>query len=553
MLKLEAHQLNFSSLLYNKIPKNHILKQINSAISLNFINELLKDSYCSGFGRPAKEPEMMMRILILQKLYNLSDERVIEELSVNLAYMWFIGINPDEETPHASLLSKFRTLRLKDVDLDEVICEIVKQCIDKKIIPDTTGISDDATHIEANTTRKTPERIMKHLARKIFKSIEKEDYEIPDYKQIEDTKEAKQIMKAYLETVIEENKENEKAKEAIKEAKEILSSPLFIEQKGIRSLIDKDARVGHKSKTEHFYGYKAEYCMTTDGELITAVDVNNGANVDGENFEALYNKTLKSGIKVKSFYGDKAYFKIKIIKKLEEENIKAYIPVSASAYKVDEELFKYNKDSDQWFCKNGNETIEVKTRNKNGYTQLRYKFEKEKCRTCPYRKECLGKARKIRKILEVSDKAPKYYEYSQFNKTQKFKEEYKKRARIEGKNAEMKRFHGLSRAKGYGLLAVSKQAKLTAIAVNLKKIAKLISLNFIKNKKKITKINIKIYLSNFFDYNLKISATFSVVSVRPHWHKILTTQDEVFHLFITSSPPIYGRNTSGTVILPSSL
>ena len=553
MLKLEAHQLNFSSLLYNKIPKNHILKQINSAISLNFINELLKDSYCSGFGRPAKEPEMMMRILILQKLYNLSDERVIEELSVNLAYMWFIGINPDEETPHASLLSKFRTLRLKDVDLDEVICEIVKQCIDKKIIPDTTGISDDATHIEANTTRKTPERIMKHLARKIFKSIEKENYEIPDYKQIEDTKEAKQIMKAYLETVIEENKENEKAKEAIKEAKEILSSPLFIEQKGIRSLIDKDARVGHKSKTEHFYGYKAEYCMTTDGELITAVDVNNGANVDGENFEALYNKTLKSGIKVKSFYGDKAYFKIKIIKKLEEENIKAYIPVSASAYKVDEELFKYNKDSDQWFCKNGNETIEVKTRNKNGYTQLRYKFEKEKCRTCPYRKECLGKARKIRKILEVSDKAPKYYEYSQFNKTQKFKEEYKKRARIEGKNAEMKRFHGLSRAKGYGLLAVSKQAKLTAIAVNLKKIAKLISLNFIKNKKKITKINIKIYLSNFFDYNLKISATFSVVSVRPHWHKILTTQDEVFHLFITSSPPIYGRNTSGTVILPSSL
>ena len=158
MLKLEVHQLNFLSLLYNKIPKNHILKKINSAISLSFINDLLKDSYCSNFGRPAKEPEMMMRILILQKLYNLSDERIIEELSVNLAYMWFIGINPDDNVPHSSLLSKFRTTRLKDIDLDEVICEIVKQCIDKKIIPDTTGISDDATHIEANTIRKTPER-----------------------------------------------------------------------------------------------------------------------------------------------------------------------------------------------------------------------------------------------------------------------------------------------------------------------------------------------------------------------------------------------------------
>ena len=41
-----------------------------------------------------------------------------------------------------------------------------------------------------------------------------------------------------------------------------------------------------------------------------------------------------------------------------------------------------------------------------------------------FRGVTLGKARKIRKILEVSDKAPKYYEYSQFNKTQKFKIPY---------------------------------------------------------------------------------------------------------------------------------
>lgn len=498
MLKLEAHQLNFSSLLYNKIPKNHILKLINSAISLNFINDLFKDSYCSNFGRPAKEPEMMMRILILQKLYNLSDERIIEELSVNLAYMWFIGINPDEDTPHASLLSKFRTTRLKDVDLDEVISEIVRQCIEKKIIPDTTGISDDATHIGANTKRKTPERIMKHLARKIFKYVEKNDYKIPDYEQIENPTEAKKIMKDYLENVIEENKGNEKATDAIEEAKEILNSPLFIEQRGIRSLIDKDARVGHKSKTEHFYGYKAEYCMTTDGEIITALDVKNGANVDGENFEELYNKTIKSGLKINNFYGDKAYFRVDIIKKLEENNIKAYIPVSASAYRIDEELYSYNKDSDQWFCIHGNETKQVRNRQtKKGKTVLRYKFERESCRNCPYREKCIGKSGSISKILEVGKNATKYYEYSQFNKTEEFKTEYKKRARIEGKNAEMKLFHGLARAKGYGLLAVSKQAKLTAIAVNLKKIAKLISLIFNRNKK-ITKIIFKIYFSDFF-------------------------------------------------------
>jgi hypothetical protein len=42
------------------------------------------------------------------------------------------------------------------------------------------------------------------------------------------------------------------------------------------------------------------------------------------------------------------------------------------------------------------------------------------------------------------------------------------------KNGEMKRFHGLARARGYGLESASFQAKLTAIAVDLKRIAAII-------------------------------------------------------------------------------
>jgi hypothetical protein len=47
-----------------------------------------------------------------------------------------------------------------------------------------------------------------------------------------------------------------------------------------------------------------------------------------------------------------------------------------------------------------------------------------------------------------------FYELSQYQKTNEFKEKYKKRASIEGKNAELKRYYGLSQeARGYGLLA----------------------------------------------------------------------------------------------------
>jgi hypothetical protein len=66
------------------------------------------------------------------------------------------------------------------------------------------------------------------------------------------------------------------------------------------------------------------------------------------------------------------------------------------------------------------------------------------------------------------------YALSQRQKTPEFLEKYKQRAAQEWKNGEMKRFHGLARAKGFWLLSVAIQAKLAAIAVNLKRIAALV-------------------------------------------------------------------------------
>ena len=171
MLRQEQKQMSLYSTLYNKIPENHILKKIYSVVDFSFINNLLEDSYCKNFGRPAKEPELMCKLLFLQHLYNLSDERVIEDTGLNLAYMYFVGINPEEELPDKSLLSKFRKQRLEETTLDEIITEIVRQCVEKGIIKCTSS-NVDATHIEANTIKKTPERLMKHLARKIIKEYE---------------------------------------------------------------------------------------------------------------------------------------------------------------------------------------------------------------------------------------------------------------------------------------------------------------------------------------------------------------------------------------------
>lgn len=83
----------------------------------------------------------------------------------------------------------------------------------------------------------------------------------------------------------------------------------------------------------------------------------------------------------------------------------------------------------------------------------------------------MGKNRtKVRK-LQVALSTSLFYEKSQEQKKPEFLEKYKKRSAQEWKNGEMKRFHGLSRARGRGLRSILFQAKLTAIAVNLKRIA----------------------------------------------------------------------------------
>ncbi len=487
MLKETRVQMNMYSILYDRIPENHLLKKIGRAVDFSFINELVADSYCKNLGRPAKEPEMMAKLCMLERLYNLSDVKVIEEANCNLAYLWFLGINPDDALPDASLLAKFRTQRLKGTTIDDILTEIVRQCVEKGIIQGTT-LTIDTTHTEANCKKQVPERIMKHLAQKLFKGVKEDnggelpegiDEEIPDYKQIEDSAEAKKVMKAYLEKAVEQVEEEAgpQTREAIKEIREILADEKFIPQKGVRSLTDKDARVGYKSKTESFFGYKTEYTMISEDRIITAVDVHSGEYVDGTESKALLDRTEEAGVKVEALSGDKAYFKKEILDDLERRKIESVIPVNACVYRVDETLFSYNKDSDEWFCRMGNRTIrkKQKLRNKNGehpYLYYTYTFDKVMCRNCPHREECMGRASGGRQF-HVSENAPAFYEESQRQKTEAFLEKYKKRAAIEQKNAELKRFHGMTRARGWGLRSIEFQAKFTAIAVNLKRIAKL--------------------------------------------------------------------------------
>ena len=98
MLENKYKQITISEhiSLYDKIiPQNHFLRKLKENIDFSFVNPMLRMQYCKNFGRPAKEPEMMFKLLFLKKLYDLSDEALISSAQTDMAYKFFLDLEPE--------------------------------------------------------------------------------------------------------------------------------------------------------------------------------------------------------------------------------------------------------------------------------------------------------------------------------------------------------------------------------------------------------------------------------------------------------------------------
>jgi len=98
-------------------------------------------------------------------------------------------------------------------------------------------------------------------------------------------------------------------------------------------------------------------------------------------------------------------------------------------------------------------------------------FKDVVCKNCELKKRCTKQDRRtiiIGKHYELIEEAKGY------NKTKEYKNDMKGRAKIEPKQGEMKRFHGLTRAKFLGLPKLNIQAIITAITMNAKRFANVV-------------------------------------------------------------------------------
>lgn len=103
------------------IPKDNLLRQINELADFGFVYDELKEKYCLNNGRNAVPPIRMFKYLLLKSIYDLSDADVVERSKYDMSFKYFLDMAPEETVINPSSLTKFRKLRLKDMNLLDLL------------------------------------------------------------------------------------------------------------------------------------------------------------------------------------------------------------------------------------------------------------------------------------------------------------------------------------------------------------------------------------------------------------------------------------------------
>ena len=475
-LKLSA----YADLYDIVVPQDHKLRKINNLIDFSFVYEELVTKYSRDNGRRAIDPIRLFKYLLLKVLDDLSDVDVVAHSRYDMSYKYFLGMQPEDDVIDASTLTKFRKLRLKDVELlDMLIGKTVEIAIAKGIIKSGTIIVD-ATHSASRSNPYSPVQALKLRSKQLRRVLYDMKEELKETLPAKNEDDNLDHELAYTEALIAKVSEEEilvhvpKIEERLNLLKETLED---IQDHYTTSKKDRDARVGHKTRDDHFFGYKSHIAMSPE-RIITAATITSGEKGDSQQLPALIEKSRENGIEVDTVIGDTAYSSDSNLKQAKEEGITIISkvnPVISQGHRSESERWEYNKDAGMYVCPAGHMATELKKHGRKTQNPIySYFFDIEKCKVCALREGCY-KAGVKTKSYSITVKSDRQAEQLAFQETEEFKRLYRtERYKIEAKNAELKNVLGYERAESYGMDAMQMQGAITMFVANMKRIIRLL-------------------------------------------------------------------------------
>ena len=436
------------------VPQDHLVRKMEEALDFRFIYPKVQHLY-SRHGRPSIDPVVLFKMLIINIVFGINSMRkTCQEIEVNLAYRWFLGLSIDEKIPNFSTWSQNYIRRYKDSTIfQEIFMEILEQAVDYGFV-DFTTVFGDSTHQKANANKR----------KSVKKEVEilKKKYEDDLLVEINEDREC--IGKEAFDSMVHtEYVHDEETGEEVKKT----STKTITE-----STIDPESGCFHKGEKEKCFAYSHQtFC--DKNSFVLAVTTVPGNVHDSVSFFDAYEELIngKYGYLIKNVSLDAGYMTPAICRAIVQNDQIPYMPYKRPMTKKG--FFKkyeyvYDEEYDCYLCPN-DKILMYTTTTRNGYRQ--YKSDPKDCKDCPLRNKCT-KSKNMTKVIE-RHLWEEFREYAdEIRHTMEWKEIYPQRKEtIERVFADCKENNGLRFTRLKGLKKKQQNAWLIFACHNLKKMS----------------------------------------------------------------------------------
>ena len=423
------------------VPADHLLRKIAASVDFRFIRDRVAHLYCADNGRPALDPEILFKILLIGYLFGVRSERqLMREIAVNVAYRWFLDLRLTDAVPDASTLSQNRRRRFSESTIyQDIFDEIVLQAIGHGLV-DGTVLYTDSTHLKANANK------TKYDLALVAKS-----------------------RADYLDA-LDQAIDGDRAAHGKAPLKPAPHQPVVKETKVSRT--DPDA--GYMVRDGKPKGFFYLDHRTVDGRCAIITDSHvTPANVHDSipYLGRLDRQRGRFDLDVRAVGLDAGYATAGIAQGLEDRDILGLIGYSRPSHRdgyLRKRDFIYERAADGYRCPNG-QLLTYRTTNRGGYRE--YRSDPAICRSCPRLASCTSSRNTTKTVTRhVWQEAKERIDASCL--TPWGKKLYKRRKEtVERSFADAKQLHGHRYARFRGLKGAIEQCLLAAAAQNIKKIA----------------------------------------------------------------------------------
>ena len=449
-MQLAMHMVTIEDLM----PQGHFLRKLEAALDLSFVYEETARLYSRKLGRPAIDPVVIVKYLLVGFLYGIPSERQIERrVQTDIALRWYLGLDLFDRVPDHSTVSQLRRRKpsFRKV-FRRLFEEVVGQCVEKGLVSGRV-VGTDSTHVKANASRVSEELVEITEAPGVY--WEKLD--------------------AYEEEGLEQLAA-QTGKRRKKRTKQIKRDNRRTHKRVSRT----DPESGHlkrpgKPEGPHYLAHQAvdsDYGIIV-GQTVTAGDVN-----DSVPYLDLIEQIHTNVVPIQIATADAAYDFPLAHRVLGELGIDFFVrsqkTVVRTATQFTRDDFRYDEGRKVYRCPGGKELrLRRLARSASGLF-WEYQADKRDCALCPLREKCLREsdkrgARKVSVSYFAADR--------QRNLERRSSPEYREALKLrqvwcEGSFSAQKREHNLARVLRRGLEAAEDHCLLSATALNLKRMIK---------------------------------------------------------------------------------